>query len=73
METFSEDRNCFLWVVSVVVLLDSLVVLERLLSVALQFTKIKNLNPAGVKPPLSTTCLVQICDVITVPAGSNLP
>ena len=34
MNTFSEDRNCFLWVVSVVVLSVSLVVLERLLSVA---------------------------------------
>ena len=34
MNTFSEDRNRFLWVVSVVVLLVSLVVLERLLSVA---------------------------------------
>ena len=34
METFNEDRNCFLWVVSVVVLSVSLVVLERLLSVA---------------------------------------
>ena len=34
METFSEDRDCFLWVVSVVVLSVSLVVLERLLSVA---------------------------------------
>jgi len=33
METFNEDRNCFLWVVSVVVLLVSLVALERLLSV----------------------------------------
>ena len=34
METFTEDRNCFLWVVSVVVLSVSLVALERLLSVA---------------------------------------
>jgi len=34
METFNEDRNCFLWVVSVVVLSVSLVALERLLSVA---------------------------------------
>jgi hypothetical protein len=34
MNTFSEDRNCFLWVVSVVVLSVSLVALERLLSVA---------------------------------------
>ena len=34
METFNEDRKCFLWVVSVVVLLISLVVLERFLSVA---------------------------------------
>ena len=34
METFNEDRNCFLWVVSVVVLSISLVALERLLSVA---------------------------------------
>ena len=33
MNTFSEDRNCFLWVVNVVVLSISLVVLERLLSV----------------------------------------
>ena len=74
METFNEDRNCFLWVVSVVVLSVSLVVLERLLSVApLQFTNIKNLNPAGVKPPLSTTSFKQVCDVTTVPAGSNIP
>ena len=74
MNTFSEDRNCFLWVVNVVVLSISLVVLERLLSVApLQFTNIMNLNPAGVKPPLSTTCLVEVCDVTTVPAGSNIP
>ena len=34
MNTFSEDRNCFLWVVSVVVLSVSLVILERLLLVA---------------------------------------
>ena len=34
MNTFSEDRNCFLWVVSVVILSISLVFLERLLSVA---------------------------------------
>ena len=34
MNTFSEDRSCFLWVVSVVVLSVSLVALERLLSVA---------------------------------------
>ena len=34
MNTFSEDRNCFLWVVIVVALSVSLVVLERLLSVA---------------------------------------
>jgi len=34
METFNEDINCFLWVVSVVVLSVSLVALERLLSVA---------------------------------------
>ena len=34
METFNEDRNCFLWVISVVVLSISLVALERLLSVA---------------------------------------
>ena len=34
METFNENRTCFLWVVSVVVLLVYLVVLERLLSVA---------------------------------------
>ena len=34
METFNEDRNCFLWVVSVVVLSVFLVVVERLLSVA---------------------------------------
>ena len=33
MNTFSEDRNCFLWVVSVVILSVSLVALERLLSV----------------------------------------
>ena len=34
MNTVSEDRNCFLWVASVVVLSISLVILERLLSVA---------------------------------------
>ena len=34
METFNEDRKCFLWVVSVVVLSISLVVLERFLSIA---------------------------------------
>ena len=34
MNTFSEDRNCFLWVVSVVVLSISPVVLEGLISVA---------------------------------------
>ena len=57
METFNENRTCFLWVVSVVVFSVSLVVLERLLSVApLKFTNIKNLNPVGVKPPLSTPC-----------------
>ena len=56
METFDENRTSFLWVVSVVVFSVSLVVLERLLSVApLKFTNIKNLNPVGVKPPLSTT------------------
>ena len=31
MNTFSEDRNCFLWVVNVVVLSISLVVLESVL------------------------------------------